>query len=282
MARHGSHQQREASCMYGARNTWAVMAAFSVVLVAWGTATAAPVEVALSDNGVAQARQLALRNVTAAQASQRRVVALDDETGKLVADYRAVLRNTAELDAYAAQVQPLLQQQAQQLAALKKQIASQGDLGRQLLPLMLQMTDSLAQFVKLDLPFLVDERATRIAHLRAALADGKLSLADQFQRLAQAYQVEAGYGRSFGTTSQTLEVGGHQRAVNVLRVGRVALLYVTADGSDTGYWDAAAKRWVSLGGDYAREIREGVRIARGDLAATPLLLPMPTAPGAAK
>lgn len=237
-----------------------------------GHAAAAP-------DAIAQARRIAVQDVASGQASQQRVAALDDETGKLVAEYRGTLRNTAELDAYVAQVQPLLQQQAQQLAALKAQIATQGDVGRQLLPLMLQMADSLAQFVKLDLPFLHEERATRIANLRAALADGSLSLADKFQRLAQAYQVEAGYGRSLGETSGTLDVNGQERAANVLRVGRVALLYVTPDGSDTGYWDAGAKRWVSFGGRHAREIREGVRMARGDLAATPLLLPVPAAGG---
>lgn len=257
--------------MYSGRTGWCGGVLCGLVLAG---ALQAP---AAAADAIAQARRIAVQGAAAGQASQRRVVALDDETARLVSDYRAVLRNTAELDAYVAQVQPLLQEQAQQLAKLQAQIATQGDVGQQILPLMLQMVNSLAEFVKLDLPFLPVERATRIANLRAALADGALSPAEKFQRVAQAYQVEAEYGRNLGETSETLSVNGQTRAATVLRVGRLVLLYVTPDGGDTGYWDTATRRWVSLGGSYAREIREGVRMARGDLAVAPLRLPLPAA-----
>ena len=33
--------------------------------------------------------------------------------------------------------------------------------------------------------------------------------------------------------------------VDVVRLGRVALLYRRPDGKDAGYWDKAEKKWVS-------------------------------------
>lgn len=235
-------------------------------LLAGSAAMAAP---------LAQARQVVAANDAAARVTQKKVDALDDQSAKLLDEYRATLRQTRQLQAYVAQVQPLLEKQAARIATLQKQLQGQHGMSQQILPLLMQMANSLGKFVQEDLPFLPRERAARVANLKAALADPSLSLADKFQRLAQAYQVEAQYGRKLGHAARDIVVGGQHKAVDVLRVGRVVLLYETPDGSDTGYWNAAQAKWVSLQGQYARDIREGLRIARGDLAATPLPLPIP-------
>lgn len=242
------------------------------VLMAAATVTAAEARTTLD-----QARAASEAANAAARASQQRVAKLDDQTQGLLDKYRDSLRQTSQWDAYAAQVQPLLEQQQKQIASLQAQVAQQGDIAGQILPLMLQMTDSLAKFVKLDLPFLEQERSARIANLKQAMADASIALAGKFKRLAQAYRVEAGYGRSLGAARRDIIVGGQHKTVDVLRIGRVVLLYETPDGDETGYWDPSGKRWVSLGGNYARNIHEGLKIARGDLAATPLPLPVPTA-----
>ncbi len=213
----------------------------------------------------------------AARSSQKRVDSLDDQTQKDLQRYRAALWQTQQLQAYTTQVQPLLAQQQQQLASLQKQLKDQGNVQQQMLPLMLQMIDSLDKFVSLDLPFLQQEREERIANLKRDMADSSIPLAQKFSRLAQAYGIEAGYGRKLGAERENIVVGGQHKDVDILRVGRVALLYETPDGDDTGYWNSIQKRWVSLGGDYARDIHEGLKIARGDVAATPLPLPLPTA-----
>lgn len=232
--------------------------------------------IAASHDDLARARAQQQSANDAARASQQRVESLDDATQKAVQQYRNALLQAAQLQAYAKQVQPLLQQQQQEIASLQSQLKDQGDVQGQMLPLMLQMTDSLAKFVSLDLPFLQAERDERIANLKRAMADGSLSLADKFQRLADAYRVEADYGRTLGAQREDIVVGGQHKTVDVLRVGRVALLYATPDDDESGYWNPLQKRWVSLGGGHVRDIREALKIARGDIAATPLPLPLPT------
>ena len=226
---------------------------------------------------LSRARSAVQATNSAGRSSQQRVDKIDDKTQQALEHYRAALFESQQLQSYVTQVQPLLAQQRQELASLQQQLKDQGDVQQQMLPLMLQMVDSLDKFVSMDLPFLPQERQERIANLKRAMADASMPLAEKFQRLAEAYRVEADYGRKLGAGEEDIVVGGQHKNVEVLRVGRVALLYISPDGDDSGYWNAQQKRWVSLGGAHARDIREGLKIARGDVAATPLPLPLPTA-----
>lgn len=228
-------------------------------------------------DALSRARSQVQATDAAGRSSQQRVDNIDDKTQQALQRYRAALFQTQQLQAYATQVQPLLEQQQQELASLQQQLKDQGDVQQQMLPLMLQMVDSLARFVSMDLPFLQQERQERIANLKRAMADASMPLAEKFQRVAEAYRVEADYGRKLGAEQEDIVVGGQHKNVDVLRVGRVALLYISPDDDDSGYWNAQQKRWVSLGGAHARDIRDGLKIARGDVAATPLPLPLPTA-----
>ena len=74
-----------------------------------------------------------------------------------------------------------------------------------------------------------------------------------------------------------MEFGGDTRTLEILRVGRVALLYRTLDGSEAGAWDQRQRAWVELPSEYRDMIRKGVRIARKqaapDLVRLPILAP---------
>ena len=59
----------------------------------------------------------------------------------------------------------------------------------------------------------------------------------------------------------TIPVEGQQREVNVLRVGRLALVYQTSDQNVTGAWDNKTKQWVEIGSSYRNPTRKGLRIA---------------------
>jgi hypothetical protein len=75
-----------------------------------------------------------------------------------------------------------------------------------------------------------------------------------------------------------LQIDGVLRDVEFLRVGRIALLYQTPDSEYTGAWDNSAHQWVSLGNEHRNSVRQGLRMARSQVAPDLLLLPIP-APG---
>lgn len=96
------------------------------------------------------------------------------------------------------------------------------------------------------------------------------------------YQTEAAFGRTNETYPDTIEIGGVERDVNVVRIGRVALMYQTTDRQVTGAWDNSARQWVELpAGDYRQEVQQANRVVQNLDAPDILFLPV-QAPEAAQ
>ncbi len=251
------------------RRGWWLGAACGAGLVS--LVSAAEVEPVLRAQEAAQAQ--------AAQ-SQQRVDALDDESRRLLEEYRHLLAERERLARYNDQVARLVRNQERERLSLEGQLEELAVTRREILPLMEEMAETLAEVVEADLPFLPLERRARVTAVRALLDDPEASLADRYRRLLEAYLVEAGYGRTLEVRERTIELDGAARTVEVLRVGRLALFYRSLDGREVGRWDASARRWVRL----PEELREGLdqafAVARKQAAPELLLLPLP-APGVA-
>lgn len=240
-------------------------------------ATSVPLS-AQDDAAVDRAVQMVEQRQRDNARSQDRIDALDEASREALQAYRAALWQSQQLQAYAAQLDELLQLQSEQKASIQGQLDELQVTEREILPLMLRMLDGLERFVASDLPFLLDERQERIDNLRRLFADPSSTLADKFSRLIEAYRIEYDYGRSLGAERRTLGQDG--AVVDVLRVGRVALFYRRLDGDEVGSWDARQQRWQALPDRFEADIRQGLRIARETSAASLLVLPLP-APGAA-
>ncbi len=210
-----------------------------------------------------------------ARASQQAINKLDDQTRSALERYRSVLWQAQQQAVYAKQLEQISATQQAEKNSLDQQLAGIGDTEREILPLMLRMLDSLEKFVALDLPFLKAERGERIAALKRMLADPQTGIAEKYRRLIEAYQVESDYGRSLGVERAELPVGGTAKIVDVLRVGRSALFFISLDGDEVGRWDATGKKWVALSGSYRGAIRKGLKVARETSAPELLVLPMP-------
>ena len=213
----------------------------------------------------------------AASAAQQQINQLDDQTRALLERYRAALWQTQQLNVYVQQIGPLLATQDGDRAALQQQLQQFGSSSHDLTPLLLRMLDSLDKFVALDLPFLQQERRERVAALKRLMSDAGTPQAEKYRRMLEAYKIEADYGRSLGAERMQLQLGGGSKVVDVLHLGRVALYYLSLDGSEAGCWDAAAKQWRTIQGRYRSAIREGLKIAHETAAPEVLVLPVPAA-----
>lgn len=193
----------------------------------------------------------------------------------MLKEYRQII---AELDRRRAendQLERLLQHQKNEVASLNRQSAHLAEVHREILPLMLRMLKVLEDFIALDTPFLLDERKTRLQHLKAMMDSPEVSFAEKYRRLLEAYQIETDYGRTIESYSGTLQNNGRNRTVDFLRAGRIALIYASLDGAETGYWDLSARAWRVLPGEYNESILQAMRIARKQAPPDMIKLPIP-------
>jgi hypothetical protein len=197
----------------------------------------------------------------AAVASQKKIEALDDETSKALQDYRQMLAEARSLKAYNDQMSGQVTSQQEQIDDMTKQLGEIETTSREVLPLMNKMLATLKQYVELDVPFLVDERKTRIAQLELMMTRADVSTSEKYRRLVEAYQIEMEYGR----TIEAYQAKVDGKTVELLRIGRISLMYQTMDGAETGYWDAGTSKWVK-DDDYEGPMTHGLKIAKKQAA----------------
>jgi hypothetical protein len=210
----------------------------------------------------------------AAAQSQSRVSELADETQTMLYDYRNTLRETESLRRYNEQLEKQIKSQEDEVVSIQQQIQDIDRTNREIYPLMQRMVETLEQFVRLDLPFLPIERSQRIATLKEIMNRADVSTAERYRRILEAYSVEMEYGRTLEAYQGKLGDGDDALTVDFLRVGRVALMYQTLDGRDTGYWDATAKAWRE-DSDYDDAVTQGLRVARKQVAPNLIVAPVP-------
>ena len=216
----------------------------------------------------------------AAAASQAKINSLDDETQRMLGDYRATLRETDSLRRYNEQLEKQIEDQQREMQSIADQISEIEHTNREIYPLMQRMIETIDKFVALDVPFLKAERLKRVAGLKEMMNRADVSTAEKFRRILEAYTIEMEYGRTLEGYEDKLGEGETARTVNFLRIGRVALMYQTLDADETGYWDTDKKDWVKDNG-YKDEVRNGLKIARKQKAPDLLVAPI-HAPAAAQ
>lgn len=245
-------------------------------------AGAAVVSVALSSAATAQTPeplQTSLdveRQISqSSAASQQRVDELAEETRDMLSEYLDVKQRTDRLTVYNDQVERLIRSQEEEKASIEEQLEEVEVVEQEIVPLMIRMIESLERFVELDSPFLPDERSDRIERLWETMDRSDVTVSEKYRNVMEAYQIEAEYGRNVEAYRGSLEVGGEERDVDFLRVGRVLLAYQTLDREQTGFWNPVTREWETLPDSYRSSINEGLRMARQQAAQDILQLPVP-------
>ena len=218
--------------------------------------------------------------IEVAQASQKRIDRIVEETEGLEAQFEQVTKELDGLRVYNDYLERQIAEQVKELDELYASIDQVSSMERQIMPLMIRMLDALDRFVQLDVPFLKEERMGRVERLRAMMERADVSSAEKFRRLTEAFQIEIDYGRTIETYKDSLTLDGAKLEVDVLRLGRVGLYYQTSDASVTGMWDVGAGEWKRLDDSASRnQVRQGIRIAQKQVAPDLLLLRVPAPEG---
>jgi|TARA_Y100000310_G_scaffold342817_1_gene447613 hypothetical protein len=214
-------------------------------------------------------------NTTAAgKKSQTKIDELTDQTRDLLSQYKQVMKIVDGLKVYNRQQERLIAQQEREMRELNESIDNVTVIERQIGPLMERMIDNLEKFVELDVPFLLAERTERIAFLREGLERADVAVSEKFSKVLEAYQIENTFGSTLEAYTDVIPIEGKSRQVDMLKWGRVSLVFQTPDGELTGVWDNNTRAWVPLGDEYRADVRNGLRIARKTMTADLVRLPV--------
>lgn len=205
--------------------------------------------------------------------SQQHVTGLAQQTQDLLAQFRSVVRETESLKIYNDNLEKVVADQGSEIQSINRQLAGLEATNRGVIPLMLEMIDTLGQIVDADIPFRIEERRARVERLRDMMDQSEVTASEKYRRVMEAYQGELEFGRSTEAYSDTLTTTG--QTVDFLRVGRTLLVYQTSDNSVTGWFNPTSRQFEELPELYRREVKDGLAIARNEKAPNLVMLPVP-------
>ena len=217
-----------------------------------------------------------LKSIKKRSESQKRVEQISEETTRLLNEYKQTVKSIDDTKVYNDHLKALIQSQESELASIKKQISEIGQVNRETIPLMHRMILMLEKFVQLDTPFLPDERAHRVRNLSTMMKRADVTTSEKFRRILEAYQIENNYGRTIEAYQGPLKINDKKTiTVEFLRVGRIALLYQSLNGTQYGSWDKKGKKWKELSYEYFKSVKNGIKIAHKQ--SVPDLIKLPIA-----
>ena len=201
------------------------------------------------------------------QQAQRQVDDVFDQTKQLEQDFQQELKLMDGINLYNAMMQKQLDKQQQHMDTIRESIANASLIERQIMPLLVRMVSALDDLLKVDLPFLLEERQERIAKLAELLERPDLTLAEKSRRVFEAYQIEMEYGYTIESYKGRLTVDDQEFAADFLRIGRMSLMYQDINGKKVGFWNKNNGAWEGLTeSQYKRHIAKGLRIAKQEIA----------------
>ena len=199
-----------------------------------------------------------------AKTAQTKVDRIADQTDGLLQEFKQVNKQIESLRVYNSQLERQIVSQKQMMAELRESIENATIIERGISPLMMSMLKGLEEFVALDIPFKKEQRENAIADLYVNMDSAKFSAAEKFRQILEVYDIESEYSSSLESYRDLVDIdaNGSEVEVEMLRIGRVALMYQTKDKSQTGAWNKETGSWETLGSEYRRPVDQGIRIAK--------------------
>lgn len=232
-------------------------------LLVIGTAQAQDVDTSVID----RAQSVIGETNEAAAASQEEITRLSNSSSSLFEEFKIESDNLEALLVLNANWRRQIAAQENDLETIAESIAEVRNVTQELPLLMNRMLVSMDQFIDLDMPFHLEQRRARIEFARNAIDNPNVSTAERFRQILVLYQTENQYGRTRETYPATINIDGVETDVDMLRVGRIALVYQTKDRSASGAWDPEARQWVPLDpAEYRTAIRDAISVASGLIA----------------
>lgn len=159
------------------------------------------------------------------------------------------------------------------LQATKEEI---NKLREQLDPYLEQVVDRLEAFVKKDLPFQPEERQSRIDALRKILNNYNMQPSEKLNYIvSNGLKIEADYGKMYEYQEDVkLNFDGVDTKVNIMRIGRISMYYMSIDRKQIGMYNKEAAKWEPLPDSQLQEFKRAFDMVNQKRAADIVELPL--------
>jgi uncharacterized protein DUF3450 len=220
-------------------------------------------------------QQVGEKKLVEAEQSQKKIDKIVEGAQERLIQYRALLKQIEGLEAYNEQLSTQVASQENLINRFDESIAQVALIERQMSPLVTKMAASLEDFVELDIPFHTEERQERLAFIQDNLVAADVDVAEKFRQVIEAYQIENEYGRKIDSYQDIVNLNGAEQEVDVLRVGRIAMVCQTKDTKTSARWNNNNKTWELLDNvTYRNAIRQGIKMAKKQASINILTLPI--------
>jgi hypothetical protein len=244
-----------------------------VVTILFFTLISSAQEVIEDKNEIKESLTISTQSIENSGLTQDQIIDLDEQTRILLADFQSTSKEYESLKLYNDQVQKIINSQLEEIESIILKIDELDQTNQRIVPLMLKMIDGLENFILLDLPFLMNERTDRVSNLKSTMDRGDISTSEKFRLITEAYKTELEYGRTIEAYRDNILIDDVETSADFLRIGRIALTYLTVDGSKGGYWDTNVSSWEKSTSSIKRSTADALKVATKQ--APPALIKIP-------
>lgn len=159
-------------------------------------------------------------------------------------------------------------------ARLGEEIEKASRLTEGLSPLIAEEAQRAAEGVTGSLPFLREERRKRLAALSDWIKAPSTKQAEKLERLLELLTVEAQFGHTSEAWQEEIEVDGAPLTARLLKVGRLALYYLTLDETRCGVFNPKTDAFEALPANCAMHLKKAMALAERERSAELVRLPI--------
>ncbi len=145
---------------------------------------------------------------------------------------------------------------------------------KDMLPFLCNAVSELKDLISQGLPFLKEERETRLEKLEKIINDPDTGVAEKYRKTMEALFIEAGYGDTSEVLCEKIDVSGHEVLENVLRLGRISLFALSLDHKSAAYFNIIQNKWLVLDKKYIKPVYSAMEISRKRRTAELVSLPI--------
>ncbi|EMS81312.1 DUF3450 domain-containing protein [Desulfotignum phosphitoxidans] len=208
------------------------------------------------------------------QASQKEQEKWDVQRAELAAEYDRLIAENEILEAENKRRSDRSASLGQEVALLEQEKTQTRQVREELLPFLAEVQADLIRLKAEDIPFLREERSTRLQKLAALMDDPEVPVAEKFRRTMEALGIEAEYGNTIEVYHDRILLGDQQVSGQIFRLGRISLYYMSLDGQEAAVFDVGEQQWRRLDDRFVPAVSAAVEIALKRRTAGILDLPL--------